>query len=191
MFARGYFPGRSGQVFYVPHEGDFLVDKDPLYKFMHGSPWSYDTSIPLFFHGPGFIRTGAFAEPAVQQDIVPTLARLLNIAPPATTTGRVLSAALETTTTRPRVIALFVLDGTRRDYFDTHAAAIPTLSRLRREGAWFSGARTTSMPTATSRVTRRSEQAPTRESMAWSSTVSSTASQVPRRSRTTTSIPVS
>ena len=150
MFARGYFPGRSGQVFYVPHEGDFLVDKDPLYQFMHGSPWSYDTSIPLFFHGPGFIRTGAFAEPVVQQDIVPTLARLLNIAPPATTTGRVLSAALESTTIRPRVIVLFVLDGTRRDYFDTQAAAIPTLSRLRREGAWFSGARTTSMPTATS-----------------------------------------
>jgi hypothetical protein len=150
MFARGYFPGRSGQVFYVPHEGDFLIDKDPLYRFMHGSPWSYDTSIPLLFRGPGFIRTGAFTEPAVQQDIVPTLARLLHIAPPATTTGRVLNAALETTTARPRVIALFVLDGMRRDYFDAQSDAIPTLSRLRREGAWFSTARATSMPTATS-----------------------------------------
>ena len=47
MFARGYFPGRSGQVFYVPHEGDFLIDKDPLYTFMHGSPWDYDARSPL------------------------------------------------------------------------------------------------------------------------------------------------
>jgi hypothetical protein len=46
-FARGYFPGRSGQIFLVPREGDFIVDRNPLYAFMHGSPWSYDTHIPL------------------------------------------------------------------------------------------------------------------------------------------------
>ena len=45
-FARGYFPGRSGQIFIVPREGDFIVDRDPLYAFMHGSPWPYDTHIP-------------------------------------------------------------------------------------------------------------------------------------------------
>ena len=38
MFARGYFPGRSGQVFVVPNEGDIVTQRDPLYVFMHGSP---------------------------------------------------------------------------------------------------------------------------------------------------------
>ena len=46
MFARGYFPGRSGQVFVVPKQGWFVTSRDPLYRFMHGSPWDYDTRIP-------------------------------------------------------------------------------------------------------------------------------------------------
>ena len=79
----------------------------------------------------------------------PTLAALLGTAPPATAIGRPLRQALASTTTRPRVIALFVLDGARADYFDTYADVLPTLSRLRREGAWFSNAHVTSVPTLT------------------------------------------
>jgi hypothetical protein len=152
MFARAYFPGRSGQVFYVPHEGDFLLERnpDPLYMFMHGSPWSYDTHIPMVLYGPGFVRQGAWAEPVAQQDLTPTLAALLKVAPPATVTGRALVQALETSSTAPRVIAMLVLDGMRADYFDTHADVIPTLSRLRREGAAFTNARVTALPSATS-----------------------------------------
>jgi hypothetical protein len=148
-FARGYFPGRSGQVFLVSREGDFVVDRNPLYAFMHGSPWEYDTHIPLLFHGAPFIKSGASNDPVSQQDVVPTLAALLGTAPPATAIGRTLQQALASTTTRPRVIAMFVLDGTRADYFDTYAAELPTLSRLRREGAWFSNAHVTSVPTLT------------------------------------------
>ena len=37
----------------------------------------------------------------------------------------------------------------RADYFDKHAAVMPTLSRMRREGAWFSEARTIVLPTVT------------------------------------------
>jgi hypothetical protein len=149
-FARGYFPGRSGQVFMVPREGDFVVDRDPLYAFMHGSPWPYDTHIPLLFHGTPFIRPGVSNDRVTQQDVVPTLAALLGTAPPATATGRPLSQALAATTARPRVVALFVLDGSRADYFDRYADAMPTLSRLRREGAWFANAHVSSVPTLTS-----------------------------------------
>ena len=63
--------------------------------------------------------------------------------------GQPLRQALAETTARPRVLALFVLDGTRADYFDTYADVLPTLSRLRREGAWFSNAHVTSVPTLT------------------------------------------
>jgi hypothetical protein len=47
MFARAYFPGRSGQIMLVPREGEFATRNDPAYRFMHGSPWNYDARIPL------------------------------------------------------------------------------------------------------------------------------------------------
>ena len=37
----------------------------------------------------------------------------------------------------------------RADYFDRFADAMPTLSRMRKEGAWFSSAHVTSLPTVT------------------------------------------
>ena len=148
-FARGYFPGRSGQIFLVPQEGDFIVDRNPLYAFMHGSPWSYDTHIPLLLTGSPFIKQGTSSAQVTQQDVVPTLAALLGTAPPATAVGRVLQQALAPTTARPSVVAMFVLDGTRAEYFDTYAETMPTLSRVRREGMWFSNAHVTSVPTLT------------------------------------------
>src|SRR6185295_7776569 len=52
MFARAYFPGRTGQLLIVPREGDFITRPDPDVAYMHGSPWVYDVSIPLMFVGP-------------------------------------------------------------------------------------------------------------------------------------------
>src|SRR5262245_36281696 len=89
-FARGYFPGRSGQLFLVPREGVFVTENDPLYAFMHGSPWEYDTRIPLLFYGAPFVRPGRWATPATQQDIAPTLGALIGAPASATYTGHVL-----------------------------------------------------------------------------------------------------
>ena len=77
MFARGYFPGRSGQVFVVPKEGAFVTSHDPLYQFMHGSPWEYDTHIPLLLYGAPFVKTGRFTGAAKQQDVAPTVGALI------------------------------------------------------------------------------------------------------------------
>src|SRR5512140_3035091 len=52
MFARAYFPGRTGQLLLVRREGDVITRADPNVAYMHGSPWSYDVSIPLMFSGP-------------------------------------------------------------------------------------------------------------------------------------------
>ncbi len=149
QFARGYFPGRSGQLFMVSREGEFTVDRNPLYAFMHGSPWPYDTHIPLLLYGPPFIKTLVWNERVSQQDVAPTLAALLGTAPPATAIGRPLREALAPASTRPRVVALLVLDGTRADYFDTYRDVLPTLSRLRAGGAWYTQAHVSSIPTLT------------------------------------------
>jgi hypothetical protein len=148
MFARGYFPGRSGQLFIVPREGDVITDRDPLYKFMHGSPWEYDVHIPILLNGAPFVKPGVYAEPALQQDVAPTIAALIGATLPPTT-GRPLARAIQIGP-RPRVVVLLVLDAMRADYFDKYADAMPTLSRLRREGAWFSNVRINYLPTLTS-----------------------------------------
>lgn len=149
MFARGYFPGRSGQVFVVPREGEFVTYRDPLYRFMHGSPHEYDTHIPLLFHGSTFVTPGVYTQPARQQDIAPTIGEIIGAPWSATYTGRVLTEALRAGATRPRIVTVMVLDAMRADYFDTHADVMPTLSRLRKEGAWFADTRTTVAPTVT------------------------------------------
>ena len=150
MFARGYFPGRSGQIFVVPREGDIITYHDPLYAFMHGSPWSYDVRIPILFSGAPFVKAGSFTDAATQQDVAPTLGALLGVAPAATMTGHVLTPAVAPSAGRPKVIVLFVLDAMRADYFDRYADVMPTLSKLRREGAWFQNAQVNYLPTVTS-----------------------------------------
>jgi predicted AlkP superfamily pyrophosphatase or phosphodiesterase len=148
-YARAYYPGRSGQIMLVPREGDFVTLNEPSSLFMHGSPWSYDANIPLLFFGPPFIRKGAYPDPAAQQDIVPTLAKFLHLSLPYTVTGRPLEKALDSSAARPRAILVVVLDGMRRDYFERYRAVLPTLSRLRQDGAWFSRARVNFLPTVT------------------------------------------
>jgi hypothetical protein len=150
MFARAYYPGRSGQLMIVPRQGVFFFDPDPLYNFMHGSPWEYDTHVPLFFYGAPFVQRGQQKEVARQQDVAPTLAALIGATPPATTTGRVLRSAMAPARERPSIVALFVLDGMRSDAFTEFAAVMPTLSRMRSEGASFVETRVDYLPTATS-----------------------------------------
>jgi predicted AlkP superfamily pyrophosphatase or phosphodiesterase len=149
MFARGYYPGRSGQIFVVPREGVVITEHDPLYGFMHGSPWEYDTHIPLLLHGSPFVKPGTYDAPARQQDVAPTLAAIIGATLPPAATGRVLTEAVQPGA-RPRVVLLLVLDAMRADYFDRYAELMPALSRLRRDGAWFANTRIDYLPTVTS-----------------------------------------
>jgi hypothetical protein len=64
-------------------------------------------------------------------------------------TGRPLTRALLTASAPPRIVALLVLDAFRADYLERHAAALPTLSRLAREGASFPRAALDYLPSAT------------------------------------------
>ena len=126
MFARAYFPGRTGQILVVPQKGDFITRPDPYYTQMHGSPWPYDVEIPLLFAGSA-VKPGRYSMPAVQQDVAPTLAAALGAAMPPTATGHALPV-FRKGFARPRAILLIVLDGMRRDYFDRYATLMPTLT---------------------------------------------------------------
>jgi predicted AlkP superfamily pyrophosphatase or phosphodiesterase len=59
----------------------------------HGTPYSYDTHIPLIVMGPG-IRPGRHHRPVVLNDLAPTLATLLGIETPSGSSGQVLIETL-------------------------------------------------------------------------------------------------
>ncbi len=148
MFARSYFPGRSGQVFMVPKEQWFVTSRDPLYRFMHGSPYDYDTHIPVLFHGAAVREAGIVCSAGDSTGHRPDDRRMIGAQSLPTYTGRVLNEAIAGST-RPRVVTVMVLDAMRADYFDKHASVMPTLTRMRKEGAWFSQARIKTQPTVT------------------------------------------
>ena len=144
-FARSYYPGRSGQIMIVPREGHFVTQ--PADAFMHGSPWAYDARVPLILFGPRHVKPGRYGTPARHQDIAPTVLALLGHGPGPRMTGAPLRAALAPGASPPKAVLVVVLDAFRADYLDR--LALPTLSRLAREGAAFEHARVDYLPTAT------------------------------------------
>jgi predicted AlkP superfamily pyrophosphatase or phosphodiesterase len=80
--------------------GDLYVVQNPfsLYGSLsvtHGSPYSYDTNVPLVLYGKTWIKPGKYPRAAAVADIAPTLSYLLEIRPPAASEGRVLEEILK------------------------------------------------------------------------------------------------
>jgi hypothetical protein len=61
----------------------------------HGSPYSYDTNVPLMLYGKTWIRPGKYPRAAAVADIAPTLSYLLEIRPPSASEGRALEEILK------------------------------------------------------------------------------------------------
>lgn len=87
-----YHPVRSGDIYIVQEPYWFNFDKGPV-AAMHGSPWNYDTHVPVVFAGPGIpaLRVHRRVQPA---DVAPTLAAILGMTPPASAQGGVLKEVL-------------------------------------------------------------------------------------------------
>lgn len=86
----GFYPSRSGDVVMIAEPYKYLGD---TITATHGSPYSYDTHVPVIIMGPGIVP-GRYLEPASPADIAPTLSMLLRITPPPNATGRVLLEAI-------------------------------------------------------------------------------------------------
>lgn len=88
--ARGFFPGRSGDLIIVQKPLNYLGDSnDPA---NHGTPYSYDTHVPLIIMGKG-IKHGRYNNAATPGDVAPTLAVLLGIPAPSKSDARILREA--------------------------------------------------------------------------------------------------
>jgi arylsulfatase A-like enzyme len=91
------------RAFNLEHSGDvFVVQKPYWYLFgiplqygtTHGSPYDYDSRVPVIFMGPG-VKAGRYTARTSVNDIAPTLSMLMRIMPPSLSQGRVLHEALQ------------------------------------------------------------------------------------------------
>jgi len=86
----GFFPRRSGNVIFVTEPYTY---SSSAVNATHGSPYTYDTHVPLIIRGEG-VASGRYFQPATPADIAPTLAAILKIQAPSNVTGRILLEAL-------------------------------------------------------------------------------------------------
>jgi predicted AlkP superfamily pyrophosphatase or phosphodiesterase len=91
IIQNGYSQKRSGDVILVLDPG---VVYYPKTGSTHGSPFVYDTHVPLLFYGQG-IPKGSTVERTEIPDIAPTISALLGIAFPNGTTGQPIEEVLE------------------------------------------------------------------------------------------------
>jgi hypothetical protein len=87
LMQKGYNAKRSGDVLvnYLPSWVDYQKTGTT-----HGSPYSYDTHVPLLFYGWN-IKQGSSSEQVYITDVAATLAMMLNIQFPNGCTGKPLS----------------------------------------------------------------------------------------------------
>ncbi|MCJ7755422.1 MAG: alkaline phosphatase family protein [Thermoanaerobaculales bacterium] len=85
-----FHPARSGDIFVVFEPQVFINDFDGLtVAATHGSPWRYDTYVPIIFAGAG-VRAQHIFRRVETVDVAPTLAAAVGTKPPSGATGSVL-----------------------------------------------------------------------------------------------------
>ena len=92
---KNFHAKRSGDIYLVFEPNVFINDFDGLtVASTHGSPWRYDTFVPVMFAGAG-LPAATVNRPVTPYDIAPTLAAVLGIKPPSGSIGNPLVEVLK------------------------------------------------------------------------------------------------
>ena len=147
---RGYYPGRSPEVVFVPRQPNFFGG---FTSTTHSGPWPYVQRIPLVFYGPGHVRPrGALrlARETTIVDVAPTLAKLVDRRWPSARPGRAIEGALARNVRKPpKLILTIVWDGGGWDVLDEWPRAWPNLRRMMRRGTSVRGVTVGTSPSVT------------------------------------------
>ncbi|GAC1425545.1 MAG: alkaline phosphatase family protein [Flavisolibacter sp.] len=98
VIKNGYNPKRSGDLILMGEPG-WIGDYSLAGGTTHGSPFIYDTHVPMLWMGWG-IRNGSSYQKTETPDIAPTLAALLGCSEPNGTTGKPMMDVLLNKTTK-------------------------------------------------------------------------------------------
>lgn len=83
-----FHPQRSGDIYVAQAPYSFLFEEGPI-AVMHGSPWNYDTHVPILFAGPG-ISPAVVSRRVATIDVAVTLSSLFGTPIPSGASGNVL-----------------------------------------------------------------------------------------------------
>lgn len=92
LVTNGFFEQRFPDVTFVPDPYWMTATRNSGTN--HGTPFGYDTHVPVIFMGPG-IKAGIYHDAIRPNDIAPTLATLLNVETPSGSIGRCLTEILK------------------------------------------------------------------------------------------------
>ncbi|MCB9184723.1 MAG: alkaline phosphatase family protein [Flavobacteriales bacterium] len=94
MVQRGFFQERSGDVCFILRPSHLTAWPGmPRMGTEHGSPWSYDTQVPVIFFGRG-VAKGEVLRPTAITDVAATVCALVGMAPPDASIGQVVPEVL-------------------------------------------------------------------------------------------------
>jgi arylsulfatase A-like enzyme len=91
---RAFHPQRSGDVVIVQQQFWYLYADAECCAAMHGSPYAYDTFVPVIFAGAG-IRPAIVRRTVEPASVAPTIAVLLGIDPPSGSAAPVLEEVVD------------------------------------------------------------------------------------------------
>ncbi|MFS1859752.1 alkaline phosphatase family protein [Vibrio lentus] len=95
LIKNNYHPARSGDVYVVFAPRSYINDMEGLQiASTHGSPWKYDTHVPVIFAGYD-VDAKKVSRPVTPYDIAPTLSNKLGITQPSGSIGQVLEEITE------------------------------------------------------------------------------------------------
>lgn len=83
----------SGDIVVMNKPNWYLFASPHGYASTHGSPWAYDTNVPLLLHGKPWVRAGKYGD-SETVDLARTVAHILDVRPPNGCEGSVLTEAL-------------------------------------------------------------------------------------------------
>jgi len=91
-YRNSFHATRSGDLI-LSYQAEYVEEYAPGRGVSYGSLYNYDVRVPLCFYGPQF-KPGVYENPIESVDVAATLARVMGVAAPSSSVGRVLGEAL-------------------------------------------------------------------------------------------------
>ena len=92
--SKNFHPKRSGNIYFVFNPGWFINDLDGIsVAVVHGSPWRYDTFVPIIFAGFE-VKPQTVSRRVHTVDVALTLATIVGTNPPSGASGEILKEVL-------------------------------------------------------------------------------------------------
>ncbi len=156
LIFKGHVKDRSGEILLVPKPHSYIIGEwdlttlgtdQPTTANSHPNPWNYLTRVPIIAYGPGYVEPGTYDDEVDIADIAPSFASVLGVELEAQ--GSPLGAIPPSPKKLPKVIFTVVIDGGGWNALQMHPDSVPTIDRLRSEGATYVNATIGSAPSIT------------------------------------------